>query len=315
MQLSQHYELSLEDFACAFGTEKENLSQDVRDLISKINFRYEKLSQEERDRIILDILKKLETNQFSRVGQERKEIWSNAWSEYLQAFIESNHSLEALNPKFMKPNQVVRLNSEFVKPQNPNFELDFFAVFRIWLFKQYLAEINAVYEFGCGSVFNLVALAKLYPEKKLYGLDWAIPSVQLVDKIAETQGFNMKGYRFDFFAPDSSLEIENNSAFLTMCALEQIGGNYQDFISFVLEKSPKLCINMEPICELYNEENLIDYLAIKYHKQRGYLDEYLSYLRKLESENKLIIRQVKRLNFGSLYHEGYSLIIWEPTGN
>lgn len=315
MQSNQPHELTVDNFVHAFGISKNDLPPDVQILIEETNFTYEKLNPKQRDRIILDILKKLEANQFSRVGQERKEIWSNAWSEYLQAFIESNHSLEALNPKFMKPNQVVRLNSEFVKPQNPNFELDFFAVFRVWLFKQYLAEINAVYEFGCGSVFNLVALAKLYPEKKLYGLDWAIPSVQLVDKIAETQGFNMKGYRFDFFAPDSSLEIENNSAFLTMCALEQIGGNYQDFIRFVLEKSPKLCINMEPICELYNEENLIDYLAIKYHKQRGYLDGYLSYLRKLESENKLIIRQVKRLNFGSLYHEGYSLIIWEPTGS
>lgn len=315
MQLSQQCQVTLEDFARAFGTEKDDISQDVRDLIDEIDFTYQKVSHEERDRVILDILKKLDSNQFSKVGQERKEIWSNAWSEYLNAFIESNYSLEALNPKFMKPNQVVRLNSEFVKPQNPNFEIDFFSVFRVWLFKKYLAQINAVYEFGCGSVFNLVALAKLYPEKRLYGLDWAVPSVQLVDKIAETQGFKMKGYRFDFFAPDRSLEIEKNSAFLTMCALEQIGGKYQEFLDFVLEKSPKLCINMEPICELYNEENLIDHLAIKFHKQREYLDGYLSYLRKLESENKLIIRQVKRLNFGSLYHEGYSLIVWEPTGN
>ncbi|MGA7934859.1 MAG: hypothetical protein WCA35_15040, partial [Kovacikia sp.] len=88
--------------------------------------------------------------------------------------------------------------------------------------------------------------------------------------------------------------------------------DYQKFIHFILEKSPHICINMEPLCELYDENNLVDYLAIRYHKQRQYLDDYLSFLRELEAEHKISIQTVKRLRFGSLYSECYSLIVWKP---
>jgi hypothetical protein len=305
-------ELTLDDFACSFGVGSEGFSQKVRALIEQTDFSYQTLTPEERNQTILDVLKKLDANAFSKVGKERKDIWSQAWSEYLEDFLSSNYSLDVLNPKFFKPDQVIRLNSEFVKPHNPRFELDFFQVFRLWLFEQYLESAENVFEFGCGSAFNLVALAQLYPDKMLYGLDWAPASVQLVNKIAEVYDFKMKGNPFDFFNPDRTLNLGQKSAVITMCALEQIGQNYQEFIHFLLEKSPSICINMEPLCELYDENNLIDYLAIRYHKQRAYLANYLSFLRELEADRKIAIQTVKRLRFGSLYSECYSFIVWEP---
>jgi tRNA G46 methylase TrmB len=305
--------LTPDNFASAFGTPKEALPKDAQDLIATTDFTYQPLSQEERDQVILEILKKLDSNQFTRVGQHREKIWSEVWEEYLQKFINStDYSLEVLNPHFMNPSAIVRLNGDYVKTSHRQFELNFFKVFRLWVFQKYLANYSTIYEFGCGSAFNLVSLAKLYPDKQLIGLDWAASSAQLVSAIAKVYGFNMTGGRFDFFCVDHNLRIAPNSAFMTMCALEQIGNRHKDFLEFVLEKRPKLCIQMEPLCELYNENNLVDYLALKYHKQRGYLDGYLTHLRRLESDQRILIQQVKRMSFGSLYSEGYSLVVWQP---
>jgi hypothetical protein len=101
---------------------------------------------------------------------------------------------------------------------------------------------------------------------------------------------------------------------LTMCALEQIGDKHEEFLQFLLRQSPALCINMEPICELYDEDNLLDHLAIRYHKQRGYLEGYLSRLRQLESQGRLTILKAQRVFFGNVYHEGYSFVVWKPAG-
>jgi len=50
---------------------------------------------------------------------------------------------------------------------------------------------------------------------------------------------------------------------------------------------------MEPLVELYNHDILFDYLGMKFHKKRGYLGNFLTSLKKMESENKIkIIREV-----------------------
>jgi SAM-dependent methyltransferase len=229
---------------------------------------------------------------------------------------QKDYALEGLLPEYhTRTDQIVRLNREYARACPPtNLERNFSEAFRLWLFQTYLEAVNAIYEFGCGSGFNLTTLAKLYPDKNLYGLDWAASAVQLVNLIGETHGLRVKGCPFDFFSPNASLELEPNSAALTMCALEQIGDKHEEFLQFLLRKSPALCINMEPICELYDEDNLLDHLAIRYHKQRGYLEGYLSRLRQLESQGRLTILKAQRVFFGNVYHEGYSFVVWKPAG-
>ena len=62
-----------------------------------------------------------------------------------------------------------------------------------------------------------------------------------------------------------------------------------------------------------DENNLIDYLTIKYFNKRNYLKNYLTKLQTLEKENKVEILEVKRLNYGSKFVEGHTLIIWKPV--
>jgi hypothetical protein len=60
------------------------------------------------------------------------------------------------------------------------------------------------------------------------------------------------------------------------------------------------------LIELY-EDNLLDYLAVQYHRKRGYLEGYLGAV--IDSGAEII--ELKRNNFGSLYHDAYSVLVWK----
>ena len=307
-----YHELKLEDFVRLFGTTIDDIPDDCRKLIAQYDFRYRKLEGDERDQVLLSVLKSNDSGQFSVAGKEGKARWEKGWLENLENFKEHDHDLSKLVPKYIRPNQPLRLNQNYVMPCDPNFELNWYEVFRLWLFKTYFKNVDVVYEFGCGSGFNLAVLAKLYPEKKFYGLDWAAASRDIVNELAKIYGWNMKGLLFDFFSPDQNLKIAENSAVLTIGAVEQTGRDYEPFLQYLLGAFPKLCVHVEPILELYDENNLIDYAAIKFHKKRKYWEDFPNRLKELEDEGKVEILKTKRSYFGSLYIEGYSQLIWSP---
>ena len=305
-------EVTLDDLANSFGATEGDFSEDLRTLITGIDFRYRVIEGEEREKVILSALKKIDSDKQVIGAPERQNVWQEGWAENLQEFIESGYKLEALTPKFIRPNQPIRFQRNYIMPSNPMFELDYFRVFRHWLFGKYLKELDSIYEFGCGTGFNLVELAKLYPEKKLHGLDFVPASRDLVNKLGEVYGWKLSGHLFDMINPDESLTINNNSAVLTFGAIEQLASRYESFLQFLLKRSPALCISVEPTVELYDDENLFDYLAIKFHRKRGYTETYLPRLRELDAQGKIELLKVKRLFFGSTYFEGFSYMIWRP---
>lgn len=305
--------VNLEDFACSFDTPVRDIPEDCLEQIGKSDFRYRILTGKERDKILLDVIKKIELDGQVVGTDERRNVWERGWAENLRGFFKSSYNLNELVPKFIRSNQVVRFNQDYIKPSNPNFELDYFSVFRFWLFKKYLADFNSIYELGCGTGFNLAALAQLYPKKKLYGLDFVPSSVALVDKLGEAYNWNITGSLFDMLHPDESFRLDANSAVFTIAAVEQLAGNFEPLLQFILRNSPGLCLHVEPAIELYDENNLVDYLAMKFHRKRGYTENFLTRLRQLEAQNRVEVLKIKRLFFGSLYHEAYSYIIWKPT--
>lgn len=312
--VSPYLELDTQGFANLFETGVDDIPDNCRDIIGRNNFQYLKLSGEELNQVILKVLKKNNSDSLSVVGQERKEVWEKGWTENLQNFKDSGYSIDELVPKYIRSNQPVRLNLDYVTPVDDNFERNFFKVYRLWLFQKYLKDVDYIFEFGCGTGHNLVVLAQLYHDKKLHGLDWADASKELVNKIAEVHKYNITASLFDMFSPKDELEIPENSAIITMGSMEQLGKKYEAFLQFILKKSPTICLHSEPICEFYDESNLIDYLFKKYHKKRGYLDGYLASLEALEAENKIKIIKSQRIKFGNMVQEGYSNIVWKPKG-
>lgn len=100
--------------------------------------------------------------------------------------------------------------------------------------------------------------------------------------------------------------MEIPGAVVTFHALEQLGKNFRPFLNFLLEAKPKVIIHVEPLIELY-EDNLLDYLAVQYHRKRGYLEGYLEAVINSGAE----ILELKRNHFGSLYHDAYSVLVWK----
>lgn len=306
-------ELKAKDFAYLFGTSVEEIPEQGHKVINECNFRYRCLSKEESNNIILQVLKKINSSDLSASGKERQNQWEDGWTENLRDFEATGYDLAALIPKYYRPNRLLRLDGEHVISEDDRFEFNFFRVLRYWVCNKYLKGKDAIFEFACGSGHNLPIIAELFPNAELYGIDWAEASVKIVDKIGEEYDWKMKGHLFNMFAPDYNLQVSSNSAFITFGGLEQLGNNYHKFIDFILTKKPSICINIEPIYELYNHDNLIDYLGMLFHKKRGYLSNYLTYLRQIEKEDRIRLINVKRVHFGGIYHDGWSLVIWRPS--
>lgn len=65
--------------------------------------------------------------------------------------------------------------------------------------------------------------------------------------------------------PDGdSYEVPQNSAVFTIGAMEQLGREFEPFLQFLLQKRPAVCINVETLYELYDQDDLFDYVAAAY---------------------------------------------------
>lgn len=281
-------------------------------MIKRGNWAYAPFSKMERDQLILDFLRRIRDRQFSFVTEGDKARWIEGWGENLQGFQLSAGNLDALLPRYIRPNMPVRLFGDFVKTEDPYFEKNWYAVFSEWLFLTFFKEFDHILEFGCGSGFNVARLAELYPHATIHGFDWAEPSVEIVESLRKVKGLNTVGQLFDFFAPDYSVDIPPNSAVLTIGALEQTGYNNSKFLEFLIAKRPALVVHVEPTYDWYDQNSLIDHLAITAHELRNFWRGYHDRLIALREQGAIEILKTKRAYFGSLVLEGYSQTIWRP---
>jgi hypothetical protein len=146
----------------------------------------------------------------------------------------------------------------------------------------------------------------------LAGLDWAKSSQDLIKEINHNFNSNIDGYNFDFFNPNPNVHIKENSLVYTVAALEQTGSNFATFVDYLIKQKPNICINLEPIAELLDENKLVDKLSIKYFRKRNYLSGYLNHLKNLESNGIIKIIDKRRIYSGSYFIEGHSLVVWKP---
>lgn len=305
------YDLGVHEFAQLFGCSVDGFSDKCKEYIAKSDFRFRKLSWDEKEGVVLESLRHIDSSDFSESGPYRKTIWEKGWSENLTEFVNNSFNLQYLIPKFVRRNTVKRISGEYIIPYSSDFETAFASVMRKVIFGKYFSEAQSIFEFGCGTGLNLVELAEMFPDKKLYGLDWAQASCEIVRKIALSKNFKIEPILFDMYNPDYQVNVTPVDAVCTIGAMEQLGKNFEAFLEFLLKKKPLICINIETMNEMYTNETLCDYVTIEYTKKRKYLFGYLSKLRKLENRGVIIILQEQRI-FGGQYHEGYSFVVWKP---
>lgn len=303
--------LNIEDFADMFGTSLERISAETRKIISEHDFTHRVLVAEERKAKLQEATAELE-RPLRVAGRHRIGDWEDGWAENLSDFVEQGFDLGTLMPKFMQPGRAMRLEGQYIVPTDLRFEINLVSVLRHWLFGEWFKPVDNVYEFGCGTAHNLVALAQQFPEKQLHGLDWARSSQEIISKIVEHFGYNISGGRFDLLTPDSSYRLEPDSGVFTTGTLEQLGSSFEPFLQYLLDSSPAVCVHLETIYELYDQDDPFDLVAARYLEKRGYLNGFLTRLRELEGQGIVEILEARK-TFGSSYHDSYGLVVWRPV--
>jgi len=179
--------VTLQDFAESFGTTESDLSV-CKSLFDKFDFSYREISGKEKDDLILQVLRKIKNDTQIIGAPEREQIWEDGWSENLKQFRDNKDDLSCVIPKFFRPNEPIRFKLQYIQPSNPTFLKDYYLLFQQWLFTKYLQGFDTIYEFGCGSGINLLAMANLFPQTKLIGYDFVPSSVELINGIAQHHG-------------------------------------------------------------------------------------------------------------------------------
>ncbi|MGC9603066.1 MAG: class I SAM-dependent methyltransferase [Minisyncoccia bacterium] len=305
--------LTTGDFASLVGTDIIDLKKYLQGRTLDGNFLYRERTGTERDEAILFVLKKIGSGELLVAREQmNKDYWTNYWGDILKDFLANGCDVTRLTPQYMRRYPFFRLCRNYVDSEDATFTTRWFDVLKTCLFSQYLREADSVYEFGCGPGHNLVLLAKLFPEKNLLGFDWVQPSADILTAMANEHHYRLTGGVFDIYSPDESIAFPPLSAVMTIHALEQIGPNFEPFLDFLLRKSPALCLHIEPIYELYDPDNLIDWLAMEFHRKRKYLDGFLTRLKELDERGVIELIKVQRVPFGSTFHDPYSYIVWRP---
>jgi hypothetical protein len=218
-----------------------------------------------------------------------------------------------LIPKYYGKRKLARWRQQIIRPLTDDFDYKMLSIIVDWVVDRFFKESKVIFEFGCGPAEHLIRMRKYNETAKLVGLDWTKASQEIIQQILFS-GIekNIEGKNFNFFSPDYSIVVPKNSAFITVAALEQIGSKFNHFLDFVIAKKPSICVHLEPIGEMLDQECLLDRLSTLYFKKRNYLDGFLPMLKSLEAEGKIKIVAEQRTYSGSYFIDGHSLVAWYP---
>lgn len=301
--------LKVKDFEEVFG---ENLSSFVKTKIESANLAYVEPTTKERDNIIMMVLQTLSSDNVQKSGPHRAKDWVRGWAEN-EKELSITKNFDSLIPKYFGKFPFVRWKQQFIKPVNKSFEYNMAKILQYWMFEKHFKNVDAIYEFGCGTGHNLFRAQEVNPAAKIYGLDWATSSQGNIKKINNLFNKNFGSHNFDFFNVDKDYKLQKNSGIYTFAALEQVGRSHVDFLEYLLEQKPSVCVHIEPIAEMLNpSSDFVDYLSVAYFQKRNYLLGFTKTLDNMEASGKIEIIQKQRSFIGSFFVDGYSIVVWRP---
>lgn len=275
---------------------------------AKMQLGYRTLTVEERDKWILFVLEHIKgLDATNMAGRKRIHEWQDGWK--------NNSINDIFIPRYFGKYPVVRMGNEFVTSTESKFlalEYCTFTAIQRYIFPKYISKVSYAYEFGCGTGHNLLRISAANTKlESIVGLDWVDSSLDNISGISKFLD-NVSGRKFNMFEPDYSYKLNADSVVCTVASMEQLGTDFQKFFDYLLANRPRYVIHIEPINELLNpESNLLDYLSVNYAKKRNYLDGYLDFLRTMEGRGLLNVICAMRSYVGSLFIDGYSIVVWE----
>lgn len=306
--------LAASDFKLLLNT---NLNVGTVEYISNFDFNYRKLTSKETRKIIIDT-RFLISETFSKSEPKRKFNWCQLWNSLQDDFIKSDGNLKKLTPPwFKKIKPILRYQNHYISPNDSDFELYFINVLQKVYAENFLLDFDHIYEFGSGSGFQILSIAKHLPRKHFYGVDWSDAIINIMAFVDKTKGGDVDlkdstfwGGQFDFFNPDLTFILNDNAAVITFCALEQMGSDFKELLKYFLMQKNVTFIHLEPSEEFYNGKTDFMKIASEYSIHRNYLNGYYSELKKLDNEGVISLAPVLKL-LGSRFHDGWNLFSWK----
>ena len=296
--------LTKKDILTYFEVDEQLLSNDVVAYLDNLfPIEYNELNFKEYQEymtLVLQILNKLSFD----IDFDRN------WIVILQNIVDNqkNDVTNSLKPIWFRDDKFYVIDKKFCTTNTEVLDWKYQLAIRNILFSKYLFDIDNVYDFGSGSGINIYLINQLFEKIKLHASDSSKVSVEILEELNTYLGIDVKYDMIDM-KKEINIDVEPNSAIITTSSLEQVGGDIDNFIDFVLQKKPKRVINIEPILE-FAENNEFDNLMKLYCEKRNYLKYYYSKLLQLERENKIKILFKKRTRVAGLFIEN-SVIVWE----
>jgi len=306
------HNLTVKDFSMIFDIDQNEMPLSCVNIINNRDFRYRHIDRRERDKIILELIKRIDAEIFTKSGEGKKEKWEKGWGEIQDNFIESGYDKAALAPQYFRSGSPIRLFGDYVRSVDDNFEKNFVDLIRAFVFDSFLKDKDNIYEFGCGSCANLLSFCEMAPEKSYYGVDWVRQPQAIINLIRDKFHYDIHGGIFDMFYPDNDFLVQDGGVSFTLGALEQLGNRYGDFLQFLLDKPFSRHVHVNSMLEFYDTDtNLTDYIICKLENNRNYLKGFFTKLMRMEKEKIIKIIKMVRVPCGSLLGDGYSITVWE----
>lgn len=288
-----------------------NFSTRLQRRIAECDLRYSRLTAEERDAALLEIVNAVMDPPVA-AGPQRLEQWERGWNQNLQELQRSGDAA-AIVPRYYGKKAIIRWDGDVARPLSDAFERNMISLLVEWALEQFLSHVDTVCDLGCGSGHQLLRARTVFPNKALVGLDWTEASQRIIKGVVEAGlATNIRGSRFNFYEPDEALDMGPNWGIFSVAALEQIGDRHEVLVQYLLRKRPAICVHIEPLDELLDETRLLDRLSVLYAHRRNYLRSFVPRLRELEREGRLRILTERRTWTGSQFIEGHSLVVWAP---
>jgi len=106
--------LEVEQIADMLEIDVANIMPRCRELIDVSKLTYTLLEGDERDKIILRVLKTLD-EELTRSGKHRHVAWEDGWRENLEMFVESDYDTDKLIPKYFNSGKtIMRIRGDYI---------------------------------------------------------------------------------------------------------------------------------------------------------------------------------------------------------
>jgi len=287
------------------------MALEIEEYLEKVNTRYTVCDIRQLHEYIMFVLKTMATPRASRTPAQNLSAWEDGWSQHLAALKKKTITQTDLKPKYFRPSKFFRFDKKIICVDNKNIEYDLFTLARTIIFQKYLAGYDDIYELGCGSCHNLFMLSRIFPESRLHGFDWAKASNIIANGLKNFLPNKIDGKKFDMVNVPKKNMIKPGSAVFTIHAMEQLGVGFEEIVNYLIKCRPAVVVNYEPVVEMYDQNDLTDYLAYFYSLKRNYLNGFWPFLEKMAAAGKVEVIKAVRPYIGGVIHEA-SLIVWRP---